>query len=177
MCGKCGVCATDAGGVKDASVNFASQAATVNYDTEVVNVGQLQEIVRAVGYDLVVDVEDPHAAWEVAQQEHHKALVSRAVSALLLSLPVAVQGMFFMDWRYSARAFRLCCRYRWCAILAGRSLFMHGSSLSMDGQIWIRWWRFPAVSAFLFLRFQYLLCLNSGIPAVFMRTFITRPQI
>ncbi len=46
-------------GVKDASVNFASQTATVNYDTEVVNVGQLQEVVRAVGYDLVVDVEDP----------------------------------------------------------------------------------------------------------------------
>ncbi len=89
-------------GVKDASVNFASQTATVNYDTEVVNVGQLQEVVRAVGYDLVVDVEDPQAAQEVAQQEHYKALVSRAVGALVLSLPVAVLGMFFMDWHYSA---------------------------------------------------------------------------
>jgi len=89
-------------GVREASVNFASQTATVGYDAGVVSAGQLQEAVRAAGYDLVVGAEDPQAAQEVAQQEHYRALVKRAVGALVLSVPVAVLGMVFMDWRYSA---------------------------------------------------------------------------
>lgn len=89
-------------GVQDASVNFASQTATVTYDNDIVKPADLQATVRSIGYDLVVDVDDPQATQEAAQQAHYQALVKRTIGALALSVPVAVLGMFFMDWAYSA---------------------------------------------------------------------------
>jgi len=110
-------------GVHDVSVNFASQTATVSYNTAVVNPLALQETVRSAGYDLVVNVEDPQAAHEAAQQKHYQALVKRAIGALTLAVPVAILGMFFMDWKYSAHiAFVLSIPV---VFYFGRTFFVH----------------------------------------------------
>ncbi|MBD2753526.1 copper-translocating P-type ATPase [Spirosoma sp. BT704] len=89
-------------GVSDAGVNYANQTAWVQFDPKAVTPAELQNTVRSIGYDLVVDAEDPHRAnvWEVqaeSQQQHYQSLKRRTIWAIILSLPVVVIGMFFMD--------------------------------------------------------------------------------
>ena len=87
-------------GVDDATVNFANQTALVSYDPDIVKPADLQTSVRSIGYDIVVDVENPQAVHEAAQRENYANLKLRTVWALILSLPVAVLGMFYMELPY-----------------------------------------------------------------------------
>lgn len=89
-------------GVKDASVNFANQSAWVEYDNKLVKPSDLQNVVRSIGYDLVVDVEDPQAVKEEAQRKHYEEVRTRTIWSIILSIPVVVIGMFFMDMPYGA---------------------------------------------------------------------------
>ena len=88
-------------GVKDAAVNFANQTAWVEYEEASVKPADLQKAVRSIGYDLVVDVEHPEVVQEKAQQEHLKEIKNRTVWSSILSVPLVVVGMFFMDWEYA----------------------------------------------------------------------------
>ncbi|MEP6738363.1 MAG: heavy metal translocating P-type ATPase [Chryseolinea sp.] len=87
-------------GVKDAAVNFANQSAWVEYDKTLTKPADLQNVVRAIGYDLVVDVDDPQAIKEAAQQKHYEAVKTRTIWSSLLAVPVVVIGMFFMNMPY-----------------------------------------------------------------------------
>jgi P-type Cu2+ transporter len=89
-----------AAGVKDAGVNFANQSAWVEYDSSIAQPTDLQNTVRSIGYDLVVNVEDPQAVQEEAQRKHYKEVKSRTLWSSILSVPVVVIGMFFMDMPY-----------------------------------------------------------------------------
>jgi Cu2+-exporting ATPase len=107
----CAACATSVesmlkstAGVQDATVNFANQTALVSYDPDVVKPADLQTSVRSIGYDLIVDVEDPQAVHEAAEQENYAKLKRRTIWALILSLPVAILGMFFTDLSYGKYA-------------------------------------------------------------------------
>lgn len=88
-------------GVQDAAVNFADQTAWVTYDPAVAQPTDLQAAVRAIGYDLVVDAEDPEATREEAQRKHYAAIKRRTLWASVLSAPVVVIGMFYMSWSYA----------------------------------------------------------------------------
>ena len=89
-------------GVKEASVNYAAATATVEYDPAQCSPRDLKEAVVEAGYDLLVDkgadvekeVEDAHAA-------KYRRLKFRTRWAVVLALPVAVIGMFFMDMPYA----------------------------------------------------------------------------
>ena len=48
-------------GVIDAGVNYANQSAWVDFDRTLTTPLDLQNAVRSIGYDLVVDAEDPQA--------------------------------------------------------------------------------------------------------------------
>lgn len=87
-------------GVKDASVNFANQTALIEYDTTIAKPADLQNVVRSIGYDLVVDVDDPQAIKEEAQRKHYEDVKNRTIWSTVLSIPVVVIGMFFMDMPY-----------------------------------------------------------------------------
>ena len=87
-------------GVKDAGVNFANQSAWVEFDESITKPSDLQNVVRSIGYDLVVDVEDPQAIKEEAQQRHYEAVKKRTIWSSILALPVVVIGMFYMDLPY-----------------------------------------------------------------------------
>lgn len=89
-----------ANGVKDAGVNFANQSAWVEYDETVAKPIDLQNAVRAIGYDLVVDVEDPQAIKEEAQKRHYNEVKNRTIWSSVLALPVVIIGMFYMDMPY-----------------------------------------------------------------------------
>jgi Cu2+-exporting ATPase len=87
-------------GVKEASVNYANQTALVEYDHKQTKPLDLQKAVRAIGYDLIVDVEDPQAAQQEAQLKHYEEVKTRTIWASVLALPVVIIGMFFMDIPY-----------------------------------------------------------------------------
>ncbi len=84
-------------GVAKATVNYANQSATVEYDPKAITPAGMQQALQSVGYDLVVDLEDPQAVQQEAQQRHYESLKKRTLWAGILSVPVVVLGMFFMD--------------------------------------------------------------------------------
>ena len=89
-------------GVSRASVNYASAMATVEYDPLICSPESLKAAIQEAGYDLVIEkgevadreVEDAHTA-------KYKKLKICTTWAILLSLPVAIIGMFFMDMPYA----------------------------------------------------------------------------
>lgn len=87
-------------GVKDASVNYANQTAFVEYDPTLAPSSDLQKVVRSIGYDLVIDTEDPQAVKEEAQRVHYEEVKTRTLWSSILTLPVFIIGMFFMDMPY-----------------------------------------------------------------------------
>lgn len=88
-------------GVKDAAVNFANQTATIAFNEKEATTADLQNAVRSIGYDLVVDAEDPQAVQENAQQRYVEKLKRRTIWSFILSVPVVVFGMFLMEIPYS----------------------------------------------------------------------------
>ncbi len=85
-------------GVQDAAVNFATQNLQVIFDPVTVSPEQLQNAVRAGGYDLILANEEEDAATQQAEQQHfqHQRLRRQTFWALALSVPVVALGMFFM---------------------------------------------------------------------------------
>lgn len=85
-------------GVKKAVVNYASATATVEYDPTNCSSEALQQAVQAAGYDLLIN-QDGNTL-EEAEEAHNKkfsALKFRTTWAIILSMPVVIIGMFFMD--------------------------------------------------------------------------------
>lgn len=86
-------------GVVEASVNFATASAKVQYDENVCSPALLQDAVREAGYELVTDSSTRNL--EDEQQKAYKSLKARTVWAVVLSLPLIVIGMFFMNMPYA----------------------------------------------------------------------------
>lgn len=86
-------------GVVNANVNFANASATVEFskDTPLEN---LQKSVRAIGYDLLIEEDDAEDKQAEYQRAHYEALKKRTWLSIILSLPVVIIGMFFMDMPY-----------------------------------------------------------------------------
>lgn len=87
-------------GVENAGVNFANQSAWVEYDQTLVTPQILQNTVRSIGYDLVIDKENQDEVKEQAQHKYYKKIKQRTIWASLLSLPIVIIGMFFMNMPY-----------------------------------------------------------------------------
>ena len=89
-------------GVRRATVNYASAPATVEYASQACSPAALQQAVRSAGYDLLIkqDENTPDKV-EQAHDKKYRALKFRATWAIVLSVPVMVIGMFFMDMPYA----------------------------------------------------------------------------
>jgi len=88
-------------GVSDAGVNFANSTAWAAYDDTRTNPSALQLAVQAVGYDLIIDAEDPARAQEEAQYKLYLEAKQRTIWSSIFALPVFLIGMFFMDIPYA----------------------------------------------------------------------------
>ena len=87
-------------GVRDAQVNFANQDVWIEYNPSVATAESLQNTVRSIGYDLVIEKENRQEIKEEAQQKHLAGIRKRFTWSALLSVPVVIIGMFFMDMPY-----------------------------------------------------------------------------
>lgn len=105
----CASCATSAEsivkyaeGVVNASVNFATGNLAVEYLPNLTDAAALQQAVRSIGYDLLVEDETAQQeTLEAIHEQKFRQLKRRTIWAVSLSLPVVVIGMFFMDLPYA----------------------------------------------------------------------------
>ena len=89
-------------GVVDASVNFATGNLTVEYIPSLTSAAQLQKAVQGAGYDLlIVDEAAQQESLEAIHAKQFRQLKQKTLGAVLLSLPVVVIGMFFMNMPYA----------------------------------------------------------------------------
>jgi copper-(or silver)-translocating P-type ATPase len=85
-------------GVLNAAVNFAANTAKVEFLPEIVQPQDLQKAIQSIGYDMLIDeTEDTTESLENIQRLKLRQLKYKTLGAVLLSLPVAVIGMFFMN--------------------------------------------------------------------------------
>ena len=85
-------------GVYQATVNYATAVAQVEYNPEVCSDATLQSAVQDAGYDLLVNTgEDVANKAEEIRLTRYRKIKRRTVAALLLSLPIMVISMFFED--------------------------------------------------------------------------------
>src|SRR5690625_1955759 len=89
-------------GVVNASVNFATGNLHVEYEPELTDLHKLQKALQGVGYDLLV--EDEKVQQEKIEELHEKKLNQlrkKTIWAVILSFPVFMIGMFFMNIPYA----------------------------------------------------------------------------
>ncbi|RZM06997.1 MAG: heavy metal translocating P-type ATPase, partial [Pedobacter sp.] len=86
--------------VVDAGVNYANQTAWIEF-AKGGDPAHFQNLLRSVGYDLVVDSDDPFREQQEAQQRDYSRLKKRTLLAGILSLPVVLIGMIFMHMPYA----------------------------------------------------------------------------
>lgn len=88
-------------GVRNAGVNFANQTAWAEYDRNTVSPETLRNTVRSIGYDLVIEKENQEQVQEETQKKHYQQIKQRTIWASILSLPIVIIGMFFMNMPYA----------------------------------------------------------------------------
>ena len=89
-------------GVVDASVNYANASAAIEYIPGMTHVENLRKSLQNIGFDLLIeDTDINNEAYKNIQNEKFFQLRKRTFLALILTLPVAIIGMFFMDIPYA----------------------------------------------------------------------------
>ncbi len=79
-------------GVVSASVNFAANNITVDYDPQKISLQDMKAAVQAAGYDLVIDTAD--SARQEAERNAYIALRNKLVVAWVLAVPVMALSMW-----------------------------------------------------------------------------------
>lgn len=89
-------------GVIAASVNYANAELTVEYFPNITNPFTIQKAIQEIGYDLFFeDKTTQKETLEAIHQKKYNELKKKTILAVLLSLPVVLIGMFFMNIPYS----------------------------------------------------------------------------
>src|SRR5690606_12055623 len=87
-------------GVQGAAVNFANKTVQVEYAPGT-NLTTLQKALQSGGYNLFIQQEEAtQEAQDAREQEAYAQIKTKTIWAVLLSVPVAVIGMFFHGMTY-----------------------------------------------------------------------------
>ncbi|WP_392420153.1 heavy metal translocating P-type ATPase [Capnocytophaga canis] len=88
-------------GIVSASVNFATGNLTVEYFPSATSIAEIKKAVQKGGYDLLIEnEEEQQQTLEALHEEKLKKLKFKSFWAIILSLPVVIIGMFFMNMPY-----------------------------------------------------------------------------
>lgn len=88
-------------GVINVAVNFANSSATVEFIPDLIGLQQMKEALQSIGYDMIIDEENAHDLKEEIHKNLYTELRNKTIWAVILSLPVVVIGMFFMEMPYA----------------------------------------------------------------------------
>lgn len=120
-------------GVSSASVNFAAQSVQLDYDPSKITPADLKKALQSIGYDLIIEeTEDARAQVENLQLERYESLRQRTIWAIVLAVPLAVLGMFFMELPYIE--YVLWALATPLVLWLGRSFFINGWKQARHGK-------------------------------------------
>lgn len=89
-------------GIVNAAVNFATATVALEYLPNMITLAEIKNAVQMAGYDLLIEEDNKQA--ETLEEIHEKKFSQLKLKTLwagLLTVPVVVIGMFFMDIPYS----------------------------------------------------------------------------
>lgn len=84
-------------GVVDAEVNFLAGRLNIYFDEKETTSQNIRKAILNAGFDLIIDEENADELKEKAQKEYYLTLKSRSLWAWVLSIPIMILSMFFMD--------------------------------------------------------------------------------
>ncbi|WP_138482824.1 heavy metal translocating P-type ATPase [Dyadobacter bucti] len=86
-------------GVADAGVNYANQSVYIDYYPKATNLPALDQVLQGIGYGLIIqeDQDDAIAEQDHIRQEHYQELKTNTIRTGILTVPIVIIGMFFMD--------------------------------------------------------------------------------
>lgn len=89
-------------GILNAHINYATAKLSVEYIPGIFDTRKLKAAVQSIGYDLFLEegVKAQENLEEI-QRKDIQTLKFKAISAIVLSIPIVIIGMFFMDLRFS----------------------------------------------------------------------------
>jgi len=87
--------------VNSAQVNFASSSVLIEYDSNKIKVAQFQKALYDGGYDLHTESNGNTDKLEKQKQQALTRLHTQTIGAMLLTTPIIVIGMFFVDMPYA----------------------------------------------------------------------------
>ena len=90
-------------GVIDADVNYASEQLSITYDDKRISLPDVQNAVRSIGYDLILDADDVSEAAEDYHRRRYGRIFRRTLGAWAFAVPIMILSMFFshlphVDW-------------------------------------------------------------------------------
>jgi len=88
-------------GVADVGVNLANQTAWIVFNPLQIKPQQLQQVIRSIGYDLLIENEGKSEETDKIRDHESAVMLKRMIWAAILTLPVFILGMFFMKWQYT----------------------------------------------------------------------------
>jgi Cu2+-exporting ATPase len=89
-------------GIVSASVNFATATVTIEYLPNMITVAEIKNAVQMAGYDLFIDEDNKQQeSLEEIHEKKFSQLKLKTLWAGLLTVPVVIIGMFFMDILYA----------------------------------------------------------------------------
>ena len=87
-------------GVTKASVNFADNSVSVEYDPSVINQLALKKSIQDVGYDLILDVKINSEENTQLQERSLEIIRNKTIWSGIFAIPIMIIGMFFMNMPY-----------------------------------------------------------------------------
>ncbi len=84
-------------GVKSANVNFATETVDIEFDSTT-SPENLMEALEAVGYGIILSQEPLADTLADKRQKEYEKIKKQTIGAGILTIPVFILGMFFMDW-------------------------------------------------------------------------------
>lgn len=89
-------------GVINVAVNYANATAQVEYIPTITTPHKLKAALKSIGYDLMIaETEEAKDSLDEIHKKNYKILRNKTVAAILLSIPLVIIGMFFMNIPYA----------------------------------------------------------------------------
>jgi Cu2+-exporting ATPase len=89
-------------GIVNTSVNFANATVAIEYLPNIITVAEIKNAVQMAGYDLFIEEDNKEQeSLEEINEKKFNQLKLKTIWAGLLTLPVVIIGMFFMDIPYA----------------------------------------------------------------------------
>lgn len=88
-------------GIFSAAVNYANATAVIEYNPAKISLETFRKTVQQIGYDLLISTDNSMEKLENIQRNQTRKLKHKTVWAIILAIPIAIIGMFYMNMPYA----------------------------------------------------------------------------